>query len=152
MVSHVWIVWQDKMRENVLMLSFSNFRGIITAQSTTETVILYNHVKQAQVETENESHSESSTSEAETPFVRTWSPAEGLRLAAAAKLPPLLICLRATRQSHEDREKTGRQKGVSARGSEPGLGRWIWMLVKGSQTMRIKGNQWAVRLRKASEI
>lgn len=127
--------------KSVFMLSFSNFRGIITAQSTTETVILYNHVRQAQVETENESRSESSTSVAETPFVRTRSHVEGLRLAAAAKLPPLLICLRATRQSHEDREKTGRQKGVSARGSEPGLERWIWMLAKGSQTVRIKGNQ-----------
>lgn len=105
------------------MLSFSNFHGIITAQSTTETVMLYNHVRQAQVETESESLSESSASEAETRFVRTWSHAEGLRLAAAAKLPPLLICLRATRQSHGDREKTERQKGVLGRGSEPGLER-----------------------------
>lgn len=129
------------MEKSILMLSFRNFHRIITAQSTTETVILYNHVRQAQVETENESRSESSTSEAETRFVRTWSHAEGLRLAAAAKLPPLLICLRATRQSHGDREKTGRQKGESARGSEPGLERWIWMLAKGSQTVRIKGNQ-----------
>lgn len=123
------------------MLCFSNFRRIITARSTTETVTLYNHVRQAQVEAENESCSESSNREAETRLVRTWSHAEGLRLAAAAKLPPLLICLRATRQSHGDREKTGRQRGVSTRGSEPGLERWIWMLAKGSQTVRIKGNQ-----------
>lgn len=98
------------------MLSFSNFRGIITAQSTAETVVLYNHVRQAQVETENESCPESSTSEAETRFGQTGSHAEGLRLAAAAKLSPLLICLRATRQSHGDREKTGRQKGGGGEG------------------------------------
>lgn len=30
---------------------------------------------------------------------------EGLGLAAAAKLLPLLICLRATRRQHRDREK-----------------------------------------------
>lgn len=54
---------------------------------------------------------QSSASETETRFVRTWSHAEDLRLAAAAKLPPLLICLRETRQSHGDREKTERQKG-----------------------------------------
>lgn len=129
------------MGKSVLTLSFSNFCGIITAQRTTKTVKLYNRVRRAQVATENESRSESSTSVAETSFVRTWSHVEGLRLAAAAKLSPLLICLRATRQSHGDREKTGRQKGVSARGSEPGLERWIWMLAKGSQTVRIKKNQ-----------
>lgn len=65
----------------------------------------------------------------------------GLRLAAAAKLPPLLICLRATRQPHREREKRERPTGVAVRGSEAGLGRWIWMLVKGSQTVRIKGKQ-----------
>lgn len=41
---------------------------------------------------------------------------EGLRLAAAAKLPPLLICLRATRQSHGEREKRERQKGGGSEG------------------------------------
>lgn len=99
------------------MLSFSNFRGIITAQSTSETVILYNHVRQAQVETESESRSESSTSEAETRFVRTWSHAEGLRLAAAAKLPPLLICLRATRQSVEIERRQEDRRGCRRGGA-----------------------------------
>lgn len=145
------LTWKNEGK-SVLMLSFRDFHGIITAWSTTETVIRYNHVRQAQVETESESRSESSTSEAETLFVRTWCHAEGLRLAGAAKLPPLLICLRATRQSREDRGKTERQKGVLRRGSKPGLERWIWMLAKGSQTVRIKGNQRAVRLRKASGI
>lgn len=55
-----------------------------------------------------ESPSESSTSEAETRFVQPWSHVEGFRLAAAAKLPTLLICLRATRESHgEDRKTEG---------------------------------------------
>lgn len=38
-------------------------------------------------------------------FIQTRSHAEGLRLAAAAKLPPPLICLRATRQLHIGRER-----------------------------------------------
>ncbi len=63
---------------------------------------------------------------------------EGLRLAAAAKLP-LLICLRATRQLQREREKG--ESRVVERGSKAGLERWIWMLVKGSQTVRIKGKQ-----------
>lgn len=33
------------------------------------------------------------------------------------------------------------RRGVAVRGSEAGLARWIWMLVKGSQTVRIKGKQ-----------
>lgn len=74
-------------------------------------------------------------------------PSASLRLAAAAKLPPLLIYRRATMQSRGER----RQKGVLGRGGL-GLERWIWMLVKGSQTVRIKENQWAARLRKVSGI
>lgn len=34
-----------------------------------------------------------------------------------------------------------RSGGEDVRGSEAGLGRWIWMLVKGSQTVRIKEKQ-----------
>lgn len=96
------LTWQNDGK-SVLMFSFSYFHGLITAQCTTETVIRYNHVRQAQVETESESRSESSTSEAETLCIWPWSHAEGLRLAAAAKLPPLLICRRATIQSHGER-------------------------------------------------
>lgn len=146
------LTWPNEGK-SVLMFSFSDFHGIITALCTSETVKRYNHVRQAQFETESESRSESNTGEAETLCVQTWSHVEGLRLAAAAKLPPLLICRRVTRQSRGDIDKTERQKGgVWGPGGEPGLERWIWMLVKGSQMVRIKENQWAARLRKASGI
>ena len=65
---------------------------------------------------------------------------EALRLAAAAKLPPHLICLRATRRPHREGEKR-ETEGEAVRGSEAGLGRWIWMPVRGSQTVRIKEKQ-----------
>lgn len=98
------------------MFSFSDFHGIITAQCTTETVIRYNHVRQAQVQTESESRSESSTRVLHQ-CIWPWSHAEGLRLAAAVKLPPLLICRRATMQSHGERWKTegGVEEGGRAR-------------------------------------
>lgn len=37
-------------------------------------------------------------------------------------------------------------------GVRAGLGRWIWMLVKGSQTVRIKEEHGAARLRKARDL
>lgn len=48
------------------------------------------------------------TSDAEPRFVQTRSHVEGLRLAAAAKLPPLLICVRATRQPRRKKKGDGR--------------------------------------------
>lgn len=47
-------------------------------------------------------------------------------------------------------EKDGRG-GVGV-GVGAGLGRWIWMLVKGSQTVRIKEEHGAARLRKARDL
>lgn len=37
-------------------------------------------------------------------------------------------------------------------GVRAGLGRWIWMLVKGSQTVRIKEEHGAARLSKAGDL
>lgn len=113
-------------------------------------------MRQTGVESESERSQnrwKSSTGDAEPHSVHTRCHAEGLRLAATAKLPPL-ISIQATRKPRGE-ESRGRERetvGMAVRVSEAGLGRWIWMLVKGSQTVRIKGKQWAVRLKNASEI
>lgn len=81
--------------------------------------------------------------------VQDRSRTEGLRLAAAAaaaKLPPSL------KDSHMVQGKD-RRGGWGVRvGVRAGLGRWIWMLAKGSQTVRIKEEHGAARLRKARDL
>lgn len=82
--------------------------------------------------------------------VQVRSHAEGLWLAAA-KLPPPL------KDSHMVQEKDRRGGGGGGVGEvrvgvRAGLGRWIWMLVKGSQTGRIKEEHGAARLRKARDL
>lgn len=83
----------------------------------------------------------SSTSDAEPHFIRTWESCGGFKASCCCKASTTLDLSKSNKTASLRRREERETEGEAVRGSEAGLGRWIWMLVRGSQTVRIKEKQ-----------